>query len=182
MLDHSAVMRAVHPVLDERAPVAAGSASSQLRVELLQHLRRDLADGEVTHNRLDVPPRVRLIAGERVGLGGVDSQPGVERLAQRCIGSGVDLLLDLVYEPPQNALGFLLIRRRGRQPMRLASDRIDPGVHDDLERSPPLADVSAGASGQRDPSHVRTALDDTDVDIDQFGDHVGSLEGPKLLA
>jgi hypothetical protein len=91
--DDPAVMRPSGPVVYREPPVAAGSAPAQLGVEVLQHLGRDLAEGYVAERRLDVEPRVRLVALPGVRLDLVDPQPGVEGSTER--RAGPRLLLGL---------------------------------------------------------------------------------------
>jgi hypothetical protein len=100
MLHDAALMLAIDAVLDERAPGAANSAPAQLRVELLQHLRGDLADRHATECRLDVPADVRLVPAQRVICRVVNLQPGVKRLAQGGPGPRGALLVDLGQKPP----------------------------------------------------------------------------------
>src|SRR6266516_471889 len=64
-----ALVLAGYPMLDRRTSVAPRAAATKLRVELLQHVRRDLADCDVAQHGLDVPAGVRLISGERVRFG-----------------------------------------------------------------------------------------------------------------
>ncbi len=110
------------------------------------------------------------------------AQPRVERIAERDLRPRVGLLLDLMDEPAQDALGFLLVSRRRGEPVRLASHRVDPGVDQHLEGPAPLANVPAwSASGSR-PGHVRIAVDDTTVDIDQLPRGRMTLQPPETLA
>jgi hypothetical protein len=65
MLDHSAVMLAVDPMLDERGAVATNAASTQLGVELLKHARGDLRNRYLAKRRLDRSLHISAITVER---------------------------------------------------------------------------------------------------------------------
>jgi len=81
-LDHTALVRLVRSVVHGGTAITAGSTPSQLGVEILQHLRRDLADGHLAERRLDLLPGVGLVPLPGVLLDLVHPQPRIQCHAQ----------------------------------------------------------------------------------------------------
>jgi hypothetical protein len=176
-------MLAVHPVIGHRQPATAGPAPPQLCVEDLEHLSRDPAERHLTKRRLDVAARVGLVAAQRVGLDLVDLQPRVHGRAQRGLCLGDALLLNLGGESTEDLLRLLLVGRRLGQVVPLAGDRVRPGIYEHLIGPPAFGYVPArpaSVPGAFRPA--RTILNDTVIDIDQFGRSCSLLEAPESLA
>jgi hypothetical protein len=102
----------VGPVVDSWTAVAPQTAPAQLGVELLEQPCRDLTDGHLTQRRLDVFPRVGLIALSGVLLDFMDPQPRVDGRTECRLGPGVLLRVDLCPETVQDAPRLGLIAGR----------------------------------------------------------------------
>lgn len=108
----STLVLSLGAVLDERLTVAPCAASAQLRVELLEDARGDLADRLVTERGTDMIPQVALVARARALLDVVDPQPVLERRAACRPRPGMALFVDLSAEPVQDPLCLTLVGGR----------------------------------------------------------------------
>lgn len=157
MFHDAALMVALDAVLDPRATVTADSAAAQLGVERIQNVGRDAADRLVTERRVEVHPRVVLVALARRLLDVEHPQPRVHRNAEAGFGLRRPLVVNLGTEPAQDLLDLGLGLGRAGEPDLLAGDGVQTGVDQHSEGTSTLADVSARATLVDLPGHARDA-------------------------
>ena len=148
--DLVALVRERGAVVDGRLAVAtAVTAAAEIGIELLQHLRCDLGDGDGAESGLDRAPDVAAVPVERGLFGLVRPQPVVEGRAERRLGPRVALLVDLTEKPREDLLRLALVGGRVGEVVRLARDRVLAGVDEHLEGAAALADVPTRAAPLR---------------------------------
>jgi len=128
------------------AVVAPMTAATQLGIELLEHLRRDLGQRHSRQSRLDRPPKVATVTVERGLLGLVSTQPGVERFAEGSARFRSALVVNLRNQALTDPLGLGCVCGRPGQEHPLASAGIKAGIDGDLKRLPALPDRASLSS------------------------------------
>jgi len=141
VLHGAALVCLARAVLDERPAVTARAASPELGVELLEQARCHLPDRLIAERRIEVHARILLVASPSGRFDIVRPQPGLHRDAERRVGLGVPLLVDLRAEALEYRLRLRLCPRRRGEPELLAREWVVPGVDQHLERVAPLADM-----------------------------------------
>lgn len=144
MPDDSALVRSFDAVIHREPAVATDPAPAQLGVEVLEHLRCDLADRHVAERGLDVKPGVLHVALQRVLLDLVHPHPHVEGRSERRARPGMLRLVDLGQQTAQDALSGRLVGGGLHQPQLAPGHRVDAGAHPHLVRLPPLTDAPRG--------------------------------------
>jgi hypothetical protein len=133
MLHHTALVRTILPVLDERFSVTWPATPTQFRVEPFEDTSGDLADGHPTQRRTDVQAQIRLVALPSRFLDLVHFESLFNGVAKGGLGAGTALLGHLRPELGTDLLRLCQAGGRLGKVEALAGDRVAAGEHGDLQ-------------------------------------------------